>query len=154
VAGAAAKALFNGDASTHGARSMSIAAPAATAPTAGAMGGCSPPLAGNPLLQTADATSAINIFLSGSTLPATKTAPSAFTMAPYDWLLTHQDVADVVSFIQTSWGNTGAVATSSKVTALRRPARYHHPGLPGRGSDAIVRYRRADLTTVKATMLH
>jgi mono/diheme cytochrome c family protein len=123
VAGAAAKALFNGDASTHGARSMSIAAPAATAPTAGAMGGCSPPLAGNPLLQTADATSAINIVLSGSTLPATKTAPSAFTMAPYDWLLTDQDVADVVSFIQTSWGNTGAVATSSKVTALRRPAR-------------------------------
>ena len=113
------------------------------------MGGCSPPLAGNPLLQAADATSAINIVLSGSTLPATKTAPSAFTMAPYDWLLTHQDVADVVSFIQTSWGNTGAVAT-----ALRRPARYHHPGLPGRGSDAIVRYRRADLTTVKATMLH
>ena len=56
------------------------------------MGGCSPPLAGNPLLQTADATSAINIVLSGSTLPATKTAPSAFTMAPYDWLLTHQDV--------------------------------------------------------------
>jgi hypothetical protein len=56
-------------------------------------------------------------------LPATKTAPSAFTMAPYDWLLTDQDVADVVSFIQTSWGNTGAVAASSKVTALRRPAR-------------------------------
>jgi len=37
VAGAAAKALFNGDAS----RSMSIVAPAAIAPTAGAMGGCS-----------------------------------------------------------------------------------------------------------------
>lgn len=41
--------------------------------------------------------------LSGSTLPATKTAPSAFTMAPYDWLVSDQDVADVVSFIQTSW---------------------------------------------------
>jgi hypothetical protein len=41
--------------------------------------------------------------LPGSTLPATKTAPSAFTMAPYDWLVSDQDVADVLSFIQTSW---------------------------------------------------
>jgi hypothetical protein len=62
-----------------------------------------PPLAGSSLLQTTDPTSAINIVLSGSTLPATKTAPSAFTMAPYDWLVSDQDVADVVSFIQTSW---------------------------------------------------
>jgi len=60
--------------------------------------------------------------LSGSTLPATKTAPSAFTMAPYAWLLTDQDIADVVSFIQTSWGNRGAGTTSSKVTTLRKPA--------------------------------
>jgi alcohol dehydrogenase (quinone), cytochrome c subunit len=62
-----------------------------------------PPLAGSSLLQTTDPTSAINIVLSGSTLPATKTAPSAFTMAPYDWLVSDQDVADVVRFIQTSW---------------------------------------------------
>jgi hypothetical protein len=82
-----------------------------------------PPLAGNPLLQTTDPTSAINIVLSGSTLPATKTAPSAFTMAPYDWLVSDQDVADVVSFIQTSWANVGAVAASSKVTAPRKAAK-------------------------------
>ena len=82
-----------------------------------------PPLAGNPLLHTPDPKSAINIVLSGSTLPATKTAPSAFTMAPYDWLVSDQDVADVVSFIQTSWGNVGAVAASSKVTALRKAAK-------------------------------
>jgi mono/diheme cytochrome c family protein len=63
------------------------------------------------------------IVLTGSTLPATRTAPSAFTMAPYAWLLTDQDIADVVSFIQTSWGNRGAVATSSNVTALRQSAR-------------------------------
>lgn len=82
-----------------------------------------PPLADNPLLQTTDPTSAINIVLSGSTLPATKTAPSAFTMAPFDWLVSDQYVADVVSFIQTSWGNAGAVAASSKVTALRKAAK-------------------------------
>ncbi|MGZ3283757.1 MAG: hypothetical protein ACXU9A_13960, partial [Xanthobacteraceae bacterium] len=70
-------------------------------PTAGAMGGCSRRSPAIPCCRRQ--TSAINIVLSGSTLPATKTAPSAFTMAPYDWLVSDQDVAHVVSFIQTSW---------------------------------------------------
>jgi gluconate 2-dehydrogenase alpha chain len=78
-------------------------------------------LAGNPLLQTEDATSAINIVLSGSTLPATKTAPSAITMAPYDWVLTDQDVADVVSFIQTSWGNRAPAQPAAKSRRCASP---------------------------------
>jgi mono/diheme cytochrome c family protein len=118
-----AKALFNGDASTHGAQ-LYVDRCAGYHRTDGkGYGRVFSPLAGNPLLQTTDATSAINIVLSGSTVPATKTAPSAFTMAPYAWLLTDQDIADVVSFIQTSWGNRGAVATSSNVAALRQFAR-------------------------------
>jgi mono/diheme cytochrome c family protein len=44
-------------------------------------------------------------------------------MAPYAWILTDQDIADVVGFIPTSWGNAGAVVTSSKVTALRKLAK-------------------------------
>jgi hypothetical protein len=44
-------------------------------------------------------------------------------MAPYDWLLTDQDVAYVVSFIQTNWGNTGSGTTSGKVTGLRKPVK-------------------------------
>jgi mono/diheme cytochrome c family protein len=118
-----AKALFNGDASTHGAQ-LHVDRCAGYHRTDGkGYGRVFPPLAGNPLLQTTDATSAINIVLSGSTVPATKTAPSASTMAPYDWLLTDQDVADVVSFIQTNWGTTGSGTTSSKVTGLRKPAK-------------------------------
>jgi hypothetical protein len=44
-------------------------------------------------------------------------------MAPYDWLVSGQDLADVVSSIQTSCGNVRAVAASSKVTALRKAAK-------------------------------
>jgi mono/diheme cytochrome c family protein len=120
---AVAKALFNGDAPTHGAQVYVDRCAGCHHTDGRGSGRVIPALAGNPLLQSADPTSAINIVLSGSTLPATRTAPSAFTMAPYAWLLTDQDVADVVSFIQTSWGNAGASTTSSKVTALRRPAR-------------------------------
>lgn len=78
-----------------------------------------PALAGNPVLQTADATSLINIVLNGGTLPATHTAPSTFTMPAFAWRLSDQEVADVVSFIRGSWGNQGAPVKASDVADLR-----------------------------------
>jgi hypothetical protein len=61
--------------------------------------------------------------LSGSTLPQRRLRLPPLTMAPYAWILTDQDIADVVSFIPTSWGNADAVVTSSRVTALRKRAK-------------------------------
>jgi mono/diheme cytochrome c family protein len=81
-----------------------------------------PALAGNAVLQTGDPTSAIHIVLSGSAMPATRTAPSALTMAPYADVLNDQQIADVVSFIQTSWGNAGGKATADQVAKLRKTA--------------------------------
>ncbi len=78
-----------------------------------------PALAGNPVLQTADATSLINIVLNGGTLPATHAAPSTFTMPAFAWRLSDQEVADVVSFIRGSWGNQGAPVKASDVKDLR-----------------------------------
>lgn len=79
-----------------------------------------PALAGNPVLQTADATSLINIVLNGGTLPATHAAPSTFTMPAFAWRLSDQEVADVVSFIRGSWGNQGAPVNASDVADLRK----------------------------------
>ncbi|WP_426076049.1 c-type cytochrome [Janthinobacterium sp. PSPC3-1] len=81
-----------------------------------------PALAGNAVLQTADPTSAINIVLSGGMVPATHTAPSALVMGGYAKTLNDQQIADVVSFIQTSWGNHGSAATASQVAKLRKTA--------------------------------
>ncbi|MDF5890217.1 cytochrome c [Pseudomonas syringae pv. syringae] len=78
-----------------------------------------PALAGNPVLQTEDATSLINIVLKGSTLPATHTAPSTFTMPGFAWRLTDQEVAGVVNFIRTSWGNQGSTVKADNVKDLR-----------------------------------
>ncbi len=78
-----------------------------------------PALAANPVLQTADATSLINIVLRGGTLPATHAAPSSFTMPAFAWRLSDQEVADVVSFIRGSWGNQGAPVTARAVKDLR-----------------------------------
>ncbi|WP_439854155.1 c-type cytochrome [Pseudomonas yamanorum] len=79
-----------------------------------------PALAGNPVLQTADATSLINIVLNGGTLPATHTAPSTFTMPAFAWRLSDQEVADVVSFVRGSWGNKGQPVKASDVANLRK----------------------------------
>lgn len=79
-----------------------------------------PALAGNPVVQTADATSLINIVLNGGTLPATHAAPSTFTMPAFAWRLSDQEVADVVSFIRGSWGNKGAPVKANDVADLRK----------------------------------
>ncbi len=81
-----------------------------------------PALAGNAVLQTADPTSAINIVLSGGMVPATHTAPSALVMGGYAKTLNDQQIAEVVSFIQTSWGNHGSAATAAQVAKLRKSA--------------------------------
>lgn len=81
-----------------------------------------PALAGNPVLQTADATSLINIVLNGGTLPATHTPPSTFTMPAFAWRLSDQEVADVVSFVRDSWGNKGETVKASQVKDLRKDA--------------------------------
>ncbi|QAY90593.1 cytochrome c [Pseudomonas sp. ACM7] len=78
-----------------------------------------PALAGNPVLQSQDPTSLIHIVLKGGTLPATHMAPSTFTMPGFAWRLSDQEVADVVSFIRSSWGNKGEPVKASDVADLR-----------------------------------
>jgi mono/diheme cytochrome c family protein len=79
-----------------------------------------PALAGNAVLQTNDPTSAINIVLSGGAVPATRTAPSALTMAPYADIFNDEQTAQVVTFIQTSWGNRGTPVTAAQVAKVRK----------------------------------
>ncbi|KJZ48294.1 cytochrome c [Pseudomonas fluorescens] len=114
-----AQALWNGDDSKPGA-SVYIDNCAACHRTDGhGYTKVFPALAGNPVLQSEDPTSLIHIVLKGGTLPATHTAPSTFTMPGFAWRLSDQEVADVVSFIATSWGNKGATVKASDVMALR-----------------------------------
>lgn len=89
-----------------------------------------PALAGNPILQTQDPTSAIHIILSGGSQPATREAPSSLSMAPYARLLNDEQVAQVVTFIQSSWGNSGGKATAADVARIRKVANpIESPGL-------------------------
>ncbi|SDV50386.1 cytochrome c [Chitinasiproducens palmae] len=89
-----------------------------------------PSLAGNPVLQTDDPTSAIHIILSGGSQPATFGAPSSLSMPSLAHLLNDQQIAEVVTFIQTSWGNQGGKASAEQVAKLRKLAKpIDAPGL-------------------------
>ncbi|KWD77555.1 c-type cytochrome [Burkholderia ubonensis] len=79
-----------------------------------------PALGGNPVVQGDDPTSLIHVVLEGSALQGTRTAPSTFTMPPFGWRLSDQEVADVANFVRTSWGNTGAPVSAAQVAKVRK----------------------------------
>lgn len=126
-----AKALYEGQAASPGARLYLDRCAACHSSNGKGYGKAFPALAGNPILQTSNPTSAIHIVLSGGAQPGTRAAPSALTMAPYASLLDDAQVAEVVSFIQTSWGNRGRPATAEQVARMRKNAEPVEPtGFP------------------------
>ncbi len=110
---AVAKALWKGDDGKPGA-SVYVDSCAACHKTDGSgYRRFFPELRGNPVVLAEDPASLIHIVLSGATLPGMKNAPSALTMPAFGWRLNDQQVADVVNFIRTSWGNTAKIQVSA-----------------------------------------
>ncbi|KVC87385.1 cytochrome c [Burkholderia ubonensis] len=89
-----------------------------------------PALGGNPVVQGGDPTSLIHVVLEGSALQGTHAAPSTFTMPPFGWRLSDQEVADVANFVRTSWGNTGAPISAAQVAKVRKTTPGTRPELP------------------------
>jgi len=114
-----AKALYNGVASGRGAQLYVDRCAGCHRSDGAGYAKAFPALAGNPMLQT-DGQAAIRIVLAGGAQPATDTAPSTLTMAPYAAIMNDEQIADVVSFIQTSWGNQGPSVTARQVAKLRK----------------------------------
>ncbi|UWS33277.1 c-type cytochrome [Erwinia pyrifoliae] len=79
-----------------------------------------PALSGNSVVLASDPTSLIHIVISGAQLPGMKGAPSTITMPAFGWRLNDQQVADVVNFIRTSWGNRAASTVSARDVAKVR----------------------------------
>ena len=88
-------------------------------PTGTGFSGMFPPLAANPVVNSQDPISLIHIVLSGSTMPATQGAPMAAMMPGFATRLNDGQVADVITYIRSSWGNKGGPVDASQVTSLR-----------------------------------
>jgi alcohol dehydrogenase (quinone), cytochrome c subunit len=82
-----------------------------------------PQLAGNPVVMAPEAISLATIVLEGSLTPRTGVTPAQFAMPPFAWRLNDQEVADVVNFIRSSWGNRSAPIAAADVAKLRKLVR-------------------------------
>src|SRR6202166_2116921 len=66
-----------------------------------------PPLAGNQSIEMASAVNAIRMVLNGGYPPGTAGNPRPYGMPPFSQRLSDDEVAAVVTYIRTSWGNRG-----------------------------------------------
>jgi alcohol dehydrogenase (quinone), cytochrome c subunit len=82
-----------------------------------------PRLAGNPIVQAQNSLSVVSIVLEGSRTPRTGQTPAQFTMPSFAWRLSDQEVADVVNFVRTSWGNHASAASVDEVSRTRSSVR-------------------------------
>jgi mono/diheme cytochrome c family protein len=79
-----------------------------------------PRLAGNPVVEAANPISLISIVLSGSQTPRTAQTPAQFAMPAFAWRLNDRDVANLINFIRTSWGNSASVSFPDDVAGVRK----------------------------------
>src|SRR5665647_60021 len=79
-----------------------------------------PNLVKNEAVNAKDPTSLIHIVLEGSSMPSTQTAPSAITMPDFGWRLSDDEVADVLNFIRSSWGNHAGAVSRDEVSRVRK----------------------------------
>ena len=112
-------ALKNGDASKPGAMIYLNNCAACHRPDGIGYERVFPGLAGNPVVQAGNPRSLVSIVLDGSQTPRTARTPAQFTMPRFAWRLSDEDVADVVNFIRTSWGNSAAPVASAEVAKIR-----------------------------------
>jgi len=89
-----------------------------------------PPLAGNPTVADPNPASLINLLLDGAVTARVDTAPTDYHMPGYGWTLEDQELASVLTFIRSSWGNRAAPVTPEAVSERRRAMGLRGPGTP------------------------
>ena len=78
-----------------------------------------PALAQSSTVAALDATSLIRIVLQGSNMHSTQTAPSALAMPGLEWRLSDANVAEVLTFVRSSWGNRAEAVSAQSVAKVR-----------------------------------
>jgi len=78
-----------------------------------------PPLAGATSMLAAENASAINITLNGSQRIVAAGVPDAYRMPAFREQLSDQEIAQVLSFARSAWGNHGGAVEAKAVGALR-----------------------------------
>ncbi len=82
-----------------------------------------PALAGSAAVNLASPVNLVQIVLNGGFAPATGANPRPFGMPPFALSLSDHEIAAVLSFVRTAWGNRAAEVTPHDVDRLRGHAR-------------------------------
>ncbi|SFM15361.1 c-type cytochrome [Rugamonas rubra] len=78
-----------------------------------------PPLAGNRALTTEEAVNPIRIVLNGGFAPGTAGNPRPYGMPPFGHVLDDGEVAAVVSYLRSAWGNNAPPVSGQDVNRYR-----------------------------------
>ena len=78
-----------------------------------------PRLAGNPAVLAADPSSLIRLLVEGGQSPQTTSGPPREKMPAFDKKLTSEEMAQVLTFVRSTWGNSAAPVTTRQVITLR-----------------------------------
>ncbi len=79
-----------------------------------------PSLVQSSTVAAPNTTSLIRIVLQGANLPGTADAPSQLAMPALGWRLSDANVADVLTFVRSSWGNRAPAVTAAEVAKVRK----------------------------------
>jgi mono/diheme cytochrome c family protein len=79
-----------------------------------------PALAGNRAIELQSSANLVRIILAGGYAPATSGNPHPYGMPPFVHVLSDEDIADVATYIRSSWGHQAGAVTASQVIAQRR----------------------------------
>jgi mono/diheme cytochrome c family protein len=78
-----------------------------------------PPLARNAIVQQASVETLARVVLAGARAAQTKGAPTAPAMPSFAWRLDDQQVADVLTYIRSNWGNNAAPVSAASIGGSR-----------------------------------
>jgi len=117
---AAAQALHAGQTTLPGARTFLDNCAACHRSDGKGYEGVFPRLALSSTVNARDPTSLINIVLHGASMPATQTAPTVFTMPSFAQRLDDRQIASVVTFIRSAWGNAAPAVDVEAVQRVRK----------------------------------
>jgi mono/diheme cytochrome c family protein len=78
-----------------------------------------PPLAGNRAVTMPSAVNPIRLILFGGYPPGTAGNPRPFGMPPYSLTLSDEQIAEVLNYVRTSWGNAARPVYGEEVSANR-----------------------------------
>jgi mono/diheme cytochrome c family protein len=78
-----------------------------------------PSLVDNPMVTQANPDSLLGVILVGARLPSTPSTPSRLAMPPFGWRYSDDEIAQLATFVRSSWGNQGPAVTAKQVAAVR-----------------------------------